>query len=233
MRVTLHSAYGPRARASTVTPLHHPTRRLAHWWLGAFAAMAACGEAPGGSLPARDAAVLRADGATPHDAAPADAASPFTPGAPADGDAELSIFGAQDPDALSSVSEVGQGATLHGQFGISCGSCAHVYAGFELRSDELPSLDEEVVRRLETTIVLELLRPDGAVIARNEGLLFGLSVEPPGQLQTLAPVGLVVEGGRLSLPEPGELLIYRVTVPMPGGPTFVRQAWVTTAWPDV
>jgi hypothetical protein len=193
--------------------------------------LAGCGEAPGGSLTARDAVPVAEDASTAHDAAPADAGPAFTPDAPADGDAELSIFGAQDPDAPFSVSEVAQGATLHGQFGMACIPCAHVFAGFELRSQELSDLDEAERRQLETTTSLELRRLDGTVIATNENLSFALSFEVPGRVRSV-PIQLVLDRGNTPLPGSDELLTYRVSVSIPGGSTYTRQAWVRVEWSE-
>lgn len=162
----------------------------------------------------------------------------FTPGEPPTGDPELAIFAAKTIDNLDAQSPVLQGDLLYWECGIQAEGIGHIWASFELTTAELEGLTTEQQGEIEDGTRLQLVDQDGFVIAQNEGLAFALDFDVPGVLSVAqgGAIRLVLNRdvvGETTRPSnvDGELVRYRVTVPVPGGTTFVREAWVDTLVP--
>ena len=171
------------------------------------------------------------------DAAPADGGL-FTPGEPPTGDPELEIFAAKTEDNLDAQSPVLQGDLLYWECGIQAEGIGHVWASFELATAQLEGLTTEQRGEVEDGTRLQLVDRSGFVIAQNEGLAFALDFETPGVLSVAqnGAIRMVLNRdvvGETTRPSnvDGEIVRYRVTVPIPGGTTFVREAWVDTLVP--
>lgn len=162
----------------------------------------------------------------------------FVPGAPPTGHEALEIFAAKTESSLAAQSPVRQGDLLYWECGIQAVGIGHIWGSFRLTTPELEGLSPAQEAEIEAGTRLQLVAEDGAIIARNGGLLFALDFGTPGVLSVAGDGAIQMElnrdvVGQTTRPSNVDqtLLRYRVTVPIPGGTTFVREAWVDTLVP--
>jgi len=221
-----------------------------------------CGDSTGGGagsdLDGRDAADAdRADAGPadrelpPADGGPIDAsdtrdggdagdAGRFTPGNPPWGDEELAIFASKDAANVRAQAPVRQGDLVYWECGTQAPGIGHVLGSFRLVSDALGAFSEARRAAFEDRVRLQLIEPTDqgdVVIAENEGLVFKLDFETAGELASDGPIPVVINrdvvgAGTNPSDIDGELFLYRVTVPVPDGPTFTREVWVDTLVAD-
>jgi hypothetical protein len=175
------------------------------------------------------------------DAGPSDMGSEadgglFLPGAPAAGDPELRIHASRDEAAPTTVSEVRQGDILMWQCGPQAEGIGHIWGSFRLETEALDRLTEAERDLIDAK--LEIIDEFGVIVADNEGL-FGTFVFS-GNALTLRENGvrMVINRGEGQMPanarpstEDEKIVRYRVTVELPTGRRFVREAWVDTLVP--
>lgn len=176
----------------------------------------------------------RAD-AGPTDGSDAGDVGHFSPGDPPSGDEELQIFASRDEDVLENVAPVRHGDRLLWQCGTQAAGIGHIWANFRLETAELDRLSES--ERDLVDAKLELIDQFDVVIADNEGLFDALDFSVPGALALDQNVRMIINrGGKMPVNaqpsnEDEKIVLFRVTVELPTGRVFVRQAWVDTLVP--
>ncbi len=164
----------------------------------------------------------------------------YTPGDPPSGDPELTITSAMNPDPqrLKEQSDVRQGDLLLWECGSQEDGIGHIWSGFRLVTPEVTNLTSEEQRQLELGTRLVMLDVAGTELALPDSLVFAFDFGVPGEVTIDGgAVQLIINRARVGqTTRPSDIADqvdrYRVEVPVPGGTTFVREAFVTTEVPD-
>jgi hypothetical protein len=209
------------------------------------AVFAACGDAPADTTDAGPVATVDANTGDAPDAGPVrDAAESDAgprPGDPASGDPELVIEAALDPEDLDLTEEVRHGDRLYWECAppTQTAGAGHIWASFRLRSSAVEGLSDADLASIEENLraqLVEVVAGKVNILAENEGPFMRLSKASPDTLE-LAPVKMILNPDVVGeTTKPSQIdeapATYRVTVPLPGGRTFHREAQVDTLVPE-